>query len=1005
MQKQIPVLDKTNTLNVLVNSFIEDLKSKKFEGDIHSDYASRISSSIDNSIYIVVPELVLFPKVADDVKKVFELAAMPEYQELKFSPRGAGTGTNGQSLCSGVMIDTSRYLNNILEINLDEEYVRVQPGVVLDQLNEALQDSEYFFAPNLSPSNRATLGGMANTDACGKGSRIYGRTSQHILSLECVLVDGTNLATKSIKLSDIKEGELTQIEKNIYSTIVEQIIDKYDQIEKDLPKLDRFLTGYNLAKTYDKDKNSINLSYLISGSEGTLAFVSELKLKLTKKPKYKALFAISYSDFDVALRSARMLLSFNPSAIETVDSNIVSLAKEDEIYHKIKHMLEKKRGFNVAAVNFVEFISQEEHILHDKTARLEESLLAQGMSFHFTEYKEEMENLWELRKKGVGLLGAMKGDKKPVPFMEDTAVPPEKLADYIKELTVLLDSYGLKYGMFGHVDVGCLHVRPALDMNTEEDMQKITKLTKEVNELVKKYGGLYWSEHGKGFRSEYVKDYFGEELYKSLEHIKKTFDPYNQLNPGKIAVPYGSSDKLVKVDGPFRGYGDSQVPEKMREQFSGAFNCNGNSQCLNYDLNTVICPSAKASRNWVYSPKGRSAILREWLKQLSAEGYSTVGKLDSIGVETAKNVSNDFSHQVYDSLDECLGCKACATACPIKVDIPHMKSTFLANYHSKYRRPKLDYVVKYSEAMLKINMRMPRIFNDLFNTQLLKNSIPKLIGMVDTPSISMLNLRAELEKRKAPIFDLKTLKALSKEEKNKTVCVIQDVFTTVYDTDIALSLYDFLTSLGYTVYFAPFKINGKPAHVKGFLKYFKKKALKATSLYSQIAEAGIEMIGIDPAMTLVYRDEYVKLLGDEVKFRVKMIQEWLLSKLPEITMAEENIGEEFTLFAHCTERSLSSVSLIQWQKIFRHFGYKMKMAKVGCCGMSGSFGHEAKHLETSKNIYNLSWKEEMSKVGLASAMVTGFSCRSQVKRIEGHRVRHPIEILYRNNKMSQKLLT
>jgi FAD/FMN-containing dehydrogenase/Fe-S oxidoreductase len=1004
--KIIPTLDKTNVQVVQIDTYISELKAKNFTGDIHSDYASRVSSSIDNSVYAVVPQLVLFPRNTADVNKIFELAGRDEYRDLKFSPRGAGTGTNGQSLCSGVMIDTSRYLNNILEVNIAQEYVRVQPGVVLDQLNESIKDSGYFFAPDLSPSSRATLGGMANTDACGKGSRIYGRTSQHILGLECVLIDGTNLTTKVLKLSDIKENEISDFEKNIYSTVVEQIIEKYDSIEKDLPKLSRLLTGYNLASTYDKKKKSINLSYLISGSEGTLAFVSELKLKLTKKPKYKALFAVSYPDFDMALRAARDLLSYDPSAIETVDANIIALAKNDEVYHKIKHMLEKKKDVQVAAVNFIEFIAQDEHVLNDKTAKLEKFFIEKNNSFHLTEDDSEMSSLWELRKKGVGLLGAMKGDKKPVPFMEDTLVPPEKLADYIKELTVLLDSYGLKYGMFGHVDVGCLHVRPALDMNTKEDMKKIVEITERVNDLVKKYGGLYWSEHGKGYRSEYVKDYFGDDLYQSLEHIKKAFDPYNQLNPGKIAVPHGSGDKLVKVDGPFRGYDDMQVPENMRKQFSGAFNCNGNSQCLNYDVNAVICPSAKTSRNWAYSPKGRSAILREWLKQVSAKGYNTaVGKCTNIGVKNAKDTPNDFSHEVYDSLDKCLGCKACATACPIKVDIPHMKSMFLENYHTKYSRPALDYFVKYSEAILSINTNLPNIFNDIFNSQITKTMMSQFIGFVDAPTIAHINLKKALDKRNMPKFDINDLESMTKDQKAKTVCIVQDVFTTVYDTDIVLSLYDFLFDLGYMVYVVPFRINGKPAHVKGFIKYFKKQATKATNLYNQIASTGVDMIGIDPAMTLVYRDEYTKLLGNDVKFKVKMIQEWLSSKLIDIPKIENSIDKNFTLFAHCTERSLSAVSMIQWQQIFSHFGMKINVAKVGCCGMSGSFGHEAKHLSTSKNIYNLSWRSEINKVDKSLAMATGFSCRSQVKRIEGARLSHPIQILQRNSKKYQNLLT
>lgn len=1005
MQKKLPVLDKPNKLNELLESFVDDLRQNGFNGDIHEDYASRISTSMDNSVYMVVPELVVFPKSRVDVEIIFRLASLEKYREIKFAPRGGGTGTAGHSLCAGVIVDSSRYMNQIIDIDLDNEFVTVQPGVVLDQLNDKLANTEYFFAPNLSPSNRATLGGMVNTDACGKGSRIYGRTSAHILELECMLITGQNICTKTIVADNIQSADLSDVEKNIYNTIEKQIVANYNKIEANMPKLSRFLTGYNLSKTYDKLRNQINLSYLISGSEGTLAFVTEMKLKLTKKPKFKALFAISYGKFDEALKAARDLLIYDPSAIETVDDNIVKLAKEDEVYHKIKHMLEKDISQTIAAINFVEFIGETQADIDDKTFGLEKLLLSEGKVFHLTQDTTEMNSLWELRKKGVGLLGAMKGNRKPVPFIEDTAVAPENLADYIKELSALLDSFDVKYGMFGHVDVGCLHIRPALDMSDEKDAKKVVEITQKVTALVKKHGGILCAEHGHGYRSEYLKDFFGEDLYKSLGEIKKVFDPYNQLNPGKITAPTDSEESIVKVAGPFRGIADSGVVKEMREQFSGAYNCNGNSQCLNYDYDTAICPSAKVSRNWLYSPKGRSAVLREWLTQVSAKGYSTTHNDYSLGTDKPSDFKDDFSHEVYDSLDKCLGCKACVTGCPIKVDIPSMKSQFLAHYHSKYRRPASDYFVKFSESVLSIHLYAPKMFNDIFNTQFVRAGLANIIGFADTPVISSLNLRRELNKRNAPEFNLKEMQNLTDEEKTKSVCIVQDIFTSLYDTHVVLSLYDLLTTLGYKVFIAPFKVNGKPSHVKGFLKYFSKQANKATKLYNKITDLGIDMVGIDPAMTLVYRDEYKKYLKEDMKFKVKMIQEWLYGQLPNLPKVSTKYSSKINIFNHCTEKSLSPISIDQWLKVLEHFGIDAEAVKVGCCGMSGSFGHEVKHLETSKKIYNLSWKNKIEQLGIINSVATGFSCRCQIKRLAGHTIKHPIELLELNYKKSQKVLT
>ncbi|MFZ9035352.1 MAG: FAD-binding and (Fe-S)-binding domain-containing protein [Francisellaceae bacterium] len=993
--QMLPILDQYDKLPLKYAAFTADLKTVGFQGQISCDYASRVAAAVDNSIYQLTPQLVLFPRSHEDIKMIFKLAARKAYRSLKFSARGAGTGTNGQSLCEGVMIDSSRYMNQILEIDIDKKWVRVEPGVVLDQLNEILKPLNYFFAPNLSPSNRATIGGMASTDACGKGSRIYGRTSEHLLSLSCIMADGGEIKTREISAGDFeklchensKTGE-------IYRLIRREIIDNYVEISAQFPKMDRFMTGYNLAKTYDNQKQSVNLNYLIAGSEGTLVYITELRLKLTEIPACKQLFAISYSSFDEALRDARDLIDLNPAAIETIDDNILRLAKEDEIYPKIMPLLNMEVDGEIAAINLLEIIADSSTEIEDQIEQVKRHLDKMGRAYYLAGDQEEAESLWELRKKGVGLLGNMKGSAKPIAFMEDTAVPPQHLADYIVELRALLDGYGLKYGMFGHVDVGCLHMRPALDMNEAKDRALVVELTAEVNQLVKKYGGVYWSEHGKGFRSEYVKDYFGDDLYASLQKIKGIFDPYNQLNPGKIVVPFGSNDELVRVDGPFKGYADEKVLTAVRQSYSGAFECNGNSACLNYSTTQVMCPSAKVSRDWVYSPKGRSALLREWLFQLAKHNYipNTIRKSKIVFWNQRQN-QEDFSCEVYDSLDKCLGCKACATACPIKVDIPHMKSKFLAEYHRRYRRPWRDYMVKYVERLAFLQSKAPTVMNAVGQNSVFKPIIEKLTGFVDAPRLSK-NLKVALKRRHVWPFSLSALAKLNEDEKKNTVCIVQDAFTSFYDNEVVLSCYDFLSKLGFRVYVLPFKANGKPAHVKGFLKSFEKTVKKATQFYNQVAACGVDIIGIEPSMTLAYRDEYrhasVKLNG-----QIELFQEWLVRRLPDLmAFKQQSLTQQAILYGHCSERSLAAVSMIHWQKIFKHFGVRLDIARVGCCGMAGVYGHERPHAERSKQIFELSWRPSIAQNDEdKTPLATGFSCRCQIKRIENRNIQHPLQYL------------
>jgi FAD/FMN-containing dehydrogenase/Fe-S oxidoreductase len=1014
----IPILPSRDQIPELYREFLERLAVDGFSGEIRTDYATRLVTATDNSVYQLLPVAVVFPKHEADVALTLQLAHSENFRDIKLSPRGGGTGTNGQALCDGVILDVSRHMRSILELNLEQGWVRVQPGVVLDQLNDDLRPHGVFFAPNLSPSSRATLGGMINTDACGKGSRIYGKTSNHLIELRSVLLDGSTLQSSRVPPAELErlKGQPGLIGE-VHRVVDEIVTTRRGTIAKQFPRLARFLTGYNLAHVYDT-AGHFNLNYILAGSEGTLAVVTEAKLRLTPLPKHKQLFAIRYSDFDAALRAANLLVQSDPGAIETIDSTIVGLARQDVIWHSVAHLLEAGDEPALAAVNLVEFESDDPSLVarkvRDLAAMLDSERGHAGKATGYTIARgtADITALWALRKKGVGLLGNQQGERRPVPFVEDTAVPPERLADYIRDFRAILDRHGLRYGMFGHVDVGCLHVRPALNLRDPADGRLLRQISDEVTKLVKSYGGVLWAEHGKGFRSEYSPTFFGPELYQELRKVKGAFDPYNQLNPGKLATPPTSGERLVSIDAKKRGDFDRDITDGGRAKYDVAVHCNGNGQCFDYHPDHVMCPSAKVTLDRIHSPKGRAGVLREWLRLASTAGYDPAQDENGSGGRHARREApSDFSHQVYDAMNGCLACKACASQCPVKVDVPHLRSEFLAQYHGRYRRPLKDYFVAMLETVLVLMGRLPRQTNWFFRQAWFSRALSRWIGIVDSPLLSEQQLRAGLTKRGALSFDFKRLRSLDAAQKQQTVLVAQDAFTTFYESNVALAVYDVLTRLGLEVVFLPFRQNGKALHIKGFLGRFRRLVRKNSRFYARVAELGIPIVGIEPAVTLTYRDEYPVALGrhpskghepdphEASAFRIQLLQEYLSKKLSEPgrdleRLVSGNVGP-LQLFGHCTERTEEVKSQQEWQAVFAAFGLKLESRATGCCGMCGVYGHEAEHYEESRGVFELSWGKQLPRdtASQRNVLAQGHSCRSQVKRFAGFVPRHPMEAL------------
>ncbi|MFX0565766.1 D-2-hydroxyglutarate dehydrogenase YdiJ [Kosakonia cowanii] len=1012
----IPQISQAPGVVQLVLNFLQALEQQGFTGDTATSYADRLTMATDNSIYQLLPDAVLFPRSTSDVALITRLAAEARFKALVFTPRGGGTGTNGQALNQGIIVDMSRYMNRIIEINPEEGWVRVEAGVIKDQLNQFLKPYGFFFAPELSTSNRATLGGMINTDASGQGSLVYGKTSDHVLGLRAVLLGGDILDTQAMPVALAETlGKASTAIGRIYKTVLERCRDNRQLIIDNFPKLNRFLTGYDLRHVFNDEMTEFDLTRVLTGSEGTLAFITEARLDITRLPKVRRLVNIKYDSFDSALRNAPFMVEARALSVETVDSKVLNLAREDIVWHSVKELITDVPDKTLLGLNIVEFAGDDEALIDAQVAslcqRLDE-LMASGeggvIGWQRCDELAAIERIYAMRKKAVGLLGNAKGAAKPIPFAEDTCVPPEHLADYIVEFRALLDGHGLSYGMFGHVDAGVLHVRPALDMCDPQQEVLMKTISDEVVALTAKYGGLLWGEHGKGFRAEYSPAFFGEALYGELRKIKAAFDPENRLNPGKICPPEGLDAPMKQVDAVKRGTFDRQIPTTSRTAWRGAMECNGNGLCFNFDVKSPMCPSMKITGNRIHSPKGRATLVREWLRLLADRGIDPLklerelpekrASLRTLIERTrnswhARRGEYDFSHEVKEAMSGCLACKACSTQCPIKIDVPEFRSRFLQIYHGRYLRPLRDHLVATVENYAPLMARAPKTFNFFMSQPWVRDLSAKHIGMVDLPLLSVPSLQRQMVGHHSANMTLEQLEALSEEQRAKTVLVVQDPFTSYYDAQVVADFVRLVERLGYRPVVLPFSPNGKAQHIKGFLTRFAKTAQKTADFLNRVAELGMPMVGVDPALVLCYRDEYKLALADKRgDFHVQLVHEWLPAVLEKVEPRAVS-GEPWYLFGHCTEVTALPGAPAQWAAIFARFGAQLENVSVGCCGMAGTYGHEVKNHANSLGIYELSWHQAMQRLPRNRCLATGYSCRSQVKRIEGNGVRHPLQAL------------
>ncbi|MBR7963866.1 FAD-binding oxidoreductase [Burkholderia vietnamiensis] len=992
--------------------FLAALHAAGFAGEIRVDHANRTVQATDNSIYQRLPQAVVCPAHADDVRLLARLLAEPAHRDVAVAARGGGTGTNGQSLTDGVVVDLSRNMNRILEINAQERWVRVQAGVVKDQLNAALKAHGLFFAPELSTSNRATVGGMINTDASGQGSCTYGKTRDHVLALDFVLLGGEQLHSDALDDDELARrcARQDRIGK-VYRTARRISDEQAALIDAKFPKLNRCLTGYDLAHLREPD-GRFNLNSVLCGAEGSLGFVVEAKLNVLPIPKYSVLVNVRYAGFMDALRDARALLELKPLSIETVDSKVLMLAMKDFVWSSVAEYFPQDDARPTLGINLIEFCGDDAADVDARVrafvAHLRTDTSVERLGHTIATGDDAVKRVYAMRKRAVGLLGNVQGEARPQPFVEDTAVPPENLAAYIAEFRALLDGHGLQYGMFGHVDAGVLHVRPALDMKDPKQAALVRPVSDAVAELTQRHGGLLWGEHGKGVRSEYAPAFFGE-LYPSLQQLKAAFDPHNQLNPGKIATPPAPALRLLKIDEvPTRGDHDRQIDERVWQSYGTAMHCNGNGACYNFDPDDAMCPSWKATRERVQSPKGRASLMREWLRLQGQAGVDVVAAARARqpfvrgfaarwrNSRAARNGAADFSHEVYDAMAGCLACKSCAGQCPVKVNVPEFRSRFLELYHQRYQRPLRDYLIGSLEFMMPLMARAPALYNALMRAGWVRTLLERYVGMVDSPLLSRFDLAAVIRQWNVRPADPHALAALTDAQRARSVVIVQDTFTRYFDTEQLATLIELAARIGFQVWLAPLAPNGKALHVQGFLRAFEQVAIRNATQLAALARPGVALVGLDPAMTLTYRQEYLKVTGLADVPKVALPQEWLVDALPE-TGAGAGVGAPsatYRLLPHCTERTNAPDSGKQWAQVFARRGLRLTLQATGCCGMSGTYGHEARNLQTSRTIYAQSWAAHVdAPVEHGEALATGYSCRSQVKRMSARQLRHPLQAL------------
>lgn len=967
---------------------IEKLKTlqKQLDGELHYDELMRRLYATDASIFREVPLAVACPKHKEDIKK---LVAFAREHHTSLIPRSAGTSLAGQCVGPGIVVDISKYMNKVLEINTEEGWVRLQPGVIRDELNALLRPLGFFFSPNTSSASRCMMGGMVGNNSCGTTSIVYGSTRDHVTALDVILSDGSEARFSTLSKEEFGKkrqgaGLEARLYNHIYETLSQPGVQAEIRAQYPKPAIHRRNTGYAIdilleTEIFTEGKPAFNFCKLLSGSEGTLAFTTEITLHIDPLPSpHDVVVCAHFAGLMECMRAVVAAMEHKPTACELMDKLILDCTKANREQSKNRFFIEG----DPAVVLMVEFRGDTPEEARTKADTMIEDLKKRGFGYAFPVIAApQSKKVWELRNAGLGVLSNMPGEAKGVACIEDTAVEVTDLPAYIEEFDKMMAGFGQKSVYYAHAGAGELHVRPILNLKKEHDREVLHRIGESMARLVKKYNGSLSGEHGDGrVRGEFIPLMIGEKNYALLREIKKTWDPHGIFNPGKIvdAPPMNTSLRYEP------GQQDKRFDTVLEFNdgiLRAAEKCNGSGDCRRLDFaGGTMCPSYRATRDEKDSTRARANALREFL--------------------TRSDKPNPFDQQeLYEVMDLCLSCKGCTSECPSNVDVSSMKAEFLHQYYKSHGVPFRAKVFANIAQINQSGSKIAGLANFFMRNGVTGRLLKSALGVAPQRSLPLLHattLRNWYAKNRSSLEP-------AGPEKGK-VYLFCDEFTNFNDTAIGIKAIQLLGKLGYRVEMPAHPESGRAALSKGLLLKARDLAVRNVEIFKNLVTENTLLIGIEPSAILGFRDEYPRLVPEPDKETAKtlgqnalLIDEFLAREIQQgrITAgAFTKAKKKVLLHGHCHQKSLSSVDPSAWILGLPE-NYEVEVIPSGCCGMAGSFGYEKEHYDVSMKIGELVLFPAVRKAGDDVIVAApGTSCRHQILDGTGRKAKHPVEVLW-----------